>query len=628
MFPMKKQTIFTVFALILILSMILGACAPATEAPPTSAPATSTPLPPPPTYTPAPQATEMPAATNTEAAMEPTEAMAPTETMEPTAEMQGEVNAWGVTLPADAAPLDQQYVRYMSVEGTTLDFAVSVYKRPAATDILTTPLVRLNKNFEILPAAALSWEVSPDGTTWTFHLDPALTWSDGNPYTADDIVSTFQYQADPKHAWDFTWFWSDIVNWDDAVAGKVPLSDIGVKKVDDHTVQFMTTVPSPYFLSKALYVRPLSKVAFDKYGEYYDNDPQTSVSSSPWILEEWTKGKQLVFGPNTHYTGKLKPYLEKLIVVFAQDMSNEFSAYQNNEVDIASNFTPADIELISNDPELNAEYHPSFGDFRTYYLGFDEFDPPFNDLKVREAIAKVIDRDAIIQNVVKRQGIPAYSFLMPGFPDASADVLKNEDINKLDIPAAKQLLADAGYPDGQGFPALQLTLRNENALNQSVASAIASMITDNLGIQVEVKNEADAKVFMDALNAHTLQFYMVSYGFDYLDASNMLGIWVTGGRHAWSNPEFDQLVKDASSSVDMTKRSEEFKAAEKILVDDAGGIFIYHATPGNIYRPYLKGEELEPDKTGVAAAHWPTWEDIGMLMPTVYISKDVANYRK
>jgi ABC-type transport system substrate-binding protein len=593
---------------------VLAACAPAA---PTAAPApeaSSTPLPPPATYTPAPAATEPPAATAT---------AAPTNTPAP----QAVVNAWGVSLPEDAAPLDQQFVRYQSTDGTTLDFAVAVYHRPAATDILTTPMVRLNKNFEILPAAAESWEVTPDGKTWTFHMDPKLTWSDGSPYTADDVVFTFQYQADPKHAWDFAWFWTDIVGFDDAVAGKKPTTDIGVKAVDANTVQFITKDASPYFLSKALYIRPMSKVAFQKSGELYDSDPKTAVSSSPWIVTEWTKGTQLVFSPNTKYTGKLKPYLEKLVVTLVQDYSGEFRAYQNNEVDIAANFTPADIELISNDPELNKEYHPSFGDFRTYYLGFGK-DKPWNDLKVRQAIAKVIDRDAIIKNVVKRQGIAAYSFLMAGFPDASVDVLKNEDINKLDVAAAKKLLADAGYPDGKGFPAVELSLRNENDLNKAVAAAVAGMIKDNLNIDVQVKNIADQKTFMDTLNAHKMPFYLLSYGFDYLDASNMLGIWVSGGRHSWSNPEFDKLVKDASSSVDMKKRSDEFKAAEKILVDDAGGVFIYSVTPGNIYRPYLKGEELDPDKTGVAAAHWPTWEDIGMMMPTTYITKDVANFRK
>jgi len=598
---------------------VVAACTPAAPATPEPAAATSTPLPPPATYTPVP--TKAAEATK---APEPTKPPAPTNTAAPSAVK----NAWGVELPADAAPLKEQFVRYMSVDGSTLDFAVGVYKRPAATDILTTPLVRINKNFELLAAGATKWEVTPDGKTWTFHLDPNLKWSDGNPYTADDIVTTFRYQADPKHAWDFAWFWDDILNWNDVIAGKKPVEEIGVKAVDANTVQFMTSVSAPYFLSKALYVRPLSKIAFEKYGEYYDNDPKTCVSSSPWILEEWTKGKQLIFGPNKNYNGNLKPYLERLWVLLVNDYSGEFRAYQNNEVDIASNFTPADIELISKDPELNKEYHPSFGDFRTYYLGFNSMEKPFNDLKVKQAFAKVIDRDAIIANVVKRQGIAAYSFLMAGFPDASPETLKNEDINKLDVAAAKKLLADAGYPDGKGFPAIQLTLRNENDLNKAVASAVAAMIKDNLGIDVQVNNIADSKTFMDQLNSKKLSFYFLSYGYDYLDASNMLGIWKFGGRHAWKNDEFDKLVTEASASTDMAKRSQQFKDAEKILVTDAGGVFIYSATPGNIYRPYLKGVELEPDKTGVAAAHWPTWEDIGMLMPTTYISKEVANYRK
>ncbi len=600
---------------------ILAACAPAVTAAPQ---ATSSPMPAPPTYTP------MPAATDTPAMAMPTNTAAPSATAAATATSapQALVNAWGVTLPADAAPLDQQFLRYMSLDGTTMDFAVGVYKRPANTDILTTPMVRLNKNFEILAAGGLSWEVSQDGKTWTFHLDPALTWSDGSPYNADDVVSTFQYQADPKHAWDFAWFWGDIVNFNDAVAGKVPTSQIGVTKVDDHTVQFVTSASSPYFLSKALYIRPLSKVAFDKNGELYDSKPETSVSSSPWILQEWTHGKQVVFVPNTKYTGQLKPLMEKMTVVLADSMSGEFAAYQNNEVDLCMNFSPADIATINADAELNKEYHPSFGDFRTYYLGYDTKNKPFSDLKVRQAFAKVIDRNALITNVIKRQGIPAYSFLMPGFPDSTSDVLKNEDVNKLDVTAAQKLLSDAGYPGGKGFPALQLTLRNENDLNKAVAAAMAGMITDNLGIPVQVNNIADSNTFMTQLNAYKLQFYFLSYGFDYLDASNMLGIWLTGGRHTWSNPQFDTLVKDASSNVDQAKRDQEFKDAEKILVDDAGGIFIYHVTPGAIYRPYMKGSELEPDKTGVAAWHWPNTEDIGMLMPTLYVSSDVSNFRK
>jgi len=536
-------------------------------------------------------------------------------------------NAWGVTLPADAAPLNQQFVRLLSYEGTTADFAVAVYKRVgnSYSSIEGTPFFRIDKNFELVPTGVTSYEASKDGKTWTFHMDPALKWSDGNPVTADDVVFTFQYQADPRHAWDFAWFWSDLVNWDDAVAGKVPVSAIGVKKVNTYTVQFVTSVPSPYFLSKALYVRPLSKAAFQKYGEYYNNNPATAVSSSPYILKEWTKGKRMVYGPNTHYTGKLRPYLETIIIDFGENES-QFNAYLNNEIDMADQyaFTPANIATISNDSKLNKEYHPGYGDFRTYYLGFDTTTKPFNDLRVRKAVAKAIDRDAIIKNVVGRQGMAAYSFLMPGFPDANSAALREEDVNKYDVAAAQKLLADAGYPGGNGFPSLEMWLRKEPALNEAIGEAIGSMLKDNLGINVQVSNKADPKIFMETLNAHKLQFYFLSYGFDYLDPSNMLGIWVSGGRHAWLNPEFDRLMKDATSlSGNKAKRDQEFKDAEKILVDDVGGIFIYHVTPGNIYKPYMKGSELDPDKTGVATWHWPGLEDVGVLNSTIYVSNDV-----
>ncbi len=614
MLTQSKSKLWTIFTLLIMVSMVLTACGPA-DAP--AQPVVNTAMPILPTYTPvtigataAPAATAEPQAANT---------VAPSAV----------VNAFGVTLPADAAPLSQQFLRLQGPEGTTTDFANSVYKRPvsSASDLLSTPFVLINKNFEILPGGALSWEVSADGMTWTFHMDPKLTWSDGNPVTADDVVFTFQYQADPKHAWDFAWFWTDIVNWEQAIAGKVALTEIGVKKVDEFTVQFITTAPSPYFPSKALDIRPISKINFEKSGEYYNNTPATSVSSSPWVLTDWTKGKGMSFGPNKNYSGKLKPYIENIYYTFSET-SNEFRAYQNGEIDHTQWFSPADVDLISNDAQLSKEYHPGYGDFRTYYLGFNTFEKPFSDLKVRQAIAKAIDRDSIIQNIVKRQGNAAYSFLMPGFPGSNSEELKALDINKFDVAAAKALLAEAGYPDGKGFPSIELWTRNESDLNKAIAAAIGSMLKENLGINVEVSNK-ETKLFMDTLNAHKLPFYFLSYGFDYLDQSNMLGIWNSTGRHAWKNPEFDKMVSDATSMVgDTAKRDQMFKDAEKILVSDAGGVFIYHVTPGAIYKPYMKGSELDADQTGVAAWHWPFIESGCMLVYTLYVSNDVPASRK
>jgi ABC-type oligopeptide transport system substrate-binding subunit len=616
MFATKKRSSARLFGLLAVTGLCVAACAQAAVPPTATNLPVSTPLPPPATYTPV-VAGGATAAPTTAAATAPAA----------TAASGGQVNAFGVTLPADAASPDKQFLRLLGTEGTVINFSEGVYKRSSYGDLLATPLVQLDKNFKILPADALSWEGSADGTVWTYHLDPNLKWSDGNPVTADDYVFTFQYQADPKIAWDFTWFWAPIHAFSDAVAGKQPLANIGVKAVDDFTLQFTTDAAAPYFPAQALYARPLSHKAFLKSGDLYDNNPATAVSSSPWILTEWTKGKQAVFGPNLKYNGKDKPFLQQITEVFG-DATKDFVSYQANEVDMASSFTPADIQLISADPELSKEYHPSFGDFRTDYLSFDTYHAPFNDLKVRQAFAKAIDRTSIINNIVHKQGIAAYSFLMPGFPDSSSATLAKEDVNVYDPAAAQKLLSDAGFPAGKGFPSLTLDLRQESDLNKAVANAIAGMLKTNLGVDVQVSN-LDQKTFTDQLNAHKLQFYMVSYGFDYLDASNMLGVWLSTGRHAWKNDAYDQaVIKATSFTGDPAQRSQMFQAAEKILVDDVGGIFLIHRTPGNIYRPYVQGSELQPDATGIAAWHWPGIEDISRLPYTMYITNQVDQFRK
>jgi ABC-type transport system substrate-binding protein len=244
---------------------------------------------------------------------------------------------------------------------------------------------------------------------------------------------------------------------------------------------------------------------------------------------------------------------------------------------------------------------------------------------VRQAISHVIPRDDLIKQIIKpSQGVPAFSFLMPGFPAANSEGLKG--IQNYDTAAGKQLMADAGFPDGKGFPKLTLWLRNEAPVRQAVAQAIAASIKQNLGIDVEVSNK-ETKTFTDALNAKPtqIQFGMVSYGFDFLDPYNMLSVWLSGGRHNWNNVEFDNQVKKAAAFTgDPASRVKMFQDAEKLLVSDVGGVFIYHRTVGDLYRPYMKGSELEPDKNGFAALHWPGYAAMNALVGSLYLSKDVT----
>ena len=542
-------------------------------------------------------------------------------------------NVLGKEMPADAAPLDQQVYVYPSrneITFTTIDFYEQVYQRgDALTDLLSDSLTRLDKNFEIQTGAATEWSVDDTGLIWTFKLDPNLMWNDGTPVTANDWVATFQYGADPTHAWDFTWYFNGVIkNWEKAVAGEVPVTDIGVTAVDDHTIQFETQTPAPYLPAMLIYSTTLSKKALETTGPLYNSNVETSVSSGPFKLAEWTKNQRVVYEINPDYKGTNVPYIQKVIVPGYGD-GTVLAAYENNEIDFmpAGRISPADMQIIQTDPDLQTQYHPQNGDFRTWYFFFDSQQPPFNDLRVRQAFAHAYDREAIAANVVKQAGIPAYSYLMPGFPDSNSAGFKAT--YPYDIEKAKQLLADAGFPNGEGFPKQTLKLRTAAAIPLAVAQAYASTLNKELGIDVEVSN-MEFKTFMEELNAKPtgIQFGQISYGMDFLDPSNMLGVFLSNGRHNWNNAAFDTLVKEASSMTgDPAARTKMFQDAEKLLVEDVAGIWMHHETPGDLYKPYLKGAALEADKNGMAAMHWPGYSGFSTNLQDIYISNDVSNFR-
>lgn len=555
------------------------------------------------------------------------EAEAPAEEAEATdapaeeAAAGGNVTIYGEELPADARPYEEQVYRIAcsnTANQVTFDFSVSVYQRYCGSDLFQDQLVNLDKDFNVIPASAESWEVSEDGLTWTFHLKEGLQWSDGTPLTAHDYVATFQYEADPEHAWDFAWFYAGVLkNWNEIIAGELPVEELGVVAVDDLTLQITTEVPWPPLPAMMQFSFVLQKNALETHGPYYNSDPATSVSAGPFMLETFDPGNEIVLVANPHYKGFRQPRLNRVVITY-MNMATAFAAFQNDEVHQLGYewLTPADFELVLNDPVLSENYLRHYGDFRTDYLLFDTFNPPFDNLDVRKAFAHAVDRESIVTNVYgELKAMPAYAMLMPGFP-ASDTEGELQQYQVYDCELAQQHLADAGYPNGEGFPALEMWLRGEGPAMQAVYGAAAASISECLNIQIEVSNQ-DNKVYMDALNARPTQltFGAVSYGMDFLDPSNLLGIWLSSGRHSWLNEEFDRLVTEASSMVgDPEAREQMFKDAERILVEDVGGVFIAHRWQGDLFQPYVQGEGFrEPDSQGIAAWHWGNdwvWGDV------------------
>jgi ABC-type transport system substrate-binding protein len=524
---------------------------------------------------------------------------------------------------AEATPAAKQ-VLISPVDSSTakvLDFYVAVYARGGPADVYSEPLVRVDKQFQIQPAAAESWESSEDGLTWTFKIREGLTWSDGNPVTANDWVTTFQTDAAPETAWDFTWYFQGVLkNWTEAVSGDVAPDQIGVHLgANEYELVFETIAPAPYLPAMLLYSLPLSAAGLGANGLFYNTDPDTAISSGPYILSEWLPDQSATAIRNEAYTGTLPALPDELRVVLTSP-DNFFTMYQADEIDYMLSPPPAALTIMMNDEETAKEVFSGVGDFPTYYVFFDVTKEPWTDIRVRQAWSHAVDRDALATNVLGPSGVPAYSWLAPGFPANNTEGLK--DIQAYDPEKAKSLLAEAGFPDGDGFPKQTLMLRAPTPLEETAAAAIAAMISENLNIEVELVSQ-DSAGYTAALNAKPTQIELgfIRYGMDFFDPYNMLSVWLTGGRHSWSNADYDAAVHAAAEFLgDPEERLNMFKDAEKILVEDVPAVFVYHGKEVQFIKPWVAGDFIKPDDNGITAIHWPGFTTMSTVPSEMFIA--------
>lgn len=529
------------------------------------------------------------------------------------------VNRLGITLPDDALPLDQQVFRYPATEATYMTWDASVYDENEG-DVYgwADSCVRPNKDFDPQPNICESWSVSEDGLVWTFNLQQDKVWSDGTPLTANDFVFTFQRYARPDY--DFEWFYSmmGIKNWAQVVSGELPPEELGVKAVDDHTLTIETDYPVPYLIRimADAWVVPQHIVKDRLDDGTWALKPENYVSAGPFVLESYERGRRLIFVANEKYTGPYPPMVDKVIVEF-MDPQVRFAAYKNGELDaVGGGYTddlpPSAMAEIMANPDLQKELI-SWPNFITYYLFFDTWNPPFDNLQVRQAFSHAIDRDRIVNGPLQYQAVAAYSMNPPGFPGENVKGLK--DVQAFDPEKAKQLLADAGYPDGAGFPKLTLYTRQANPALTNAAEAIAAMLKANLNVDVEIQN-LDYGSYMDALRAQkrnqsgNFLFALVPYEFDFVDGSNMLSVWggcenpdtplaQMPGRHTWYNQEYNNLLCEAGQILgDEDRRNELYQQAERILIEDVALVPIYHGIFNALVKPYVKGPMFEPNSDG------------------------------
>ena len=534
------------------------------------------------------------------------------------------VTAQGRILPADAAPLEKQVLYEPVGEPRHLDIARDIYGAGAAINWGGEPLLRRDQNQNLVPAMAESWTAGKNAEYWDFVIRQNARWSDGVPITADDWVFTFRHLASPTldNAW--TWFYYDVRGVQAYKEGNGRAEDIGVEAVDDRTLRIWGeggAIPHLPALMAYQAAVPVPRHKAEQNPEHWADTAEGFVSSGPMRLLGWEHNQRLEWDANPFYNGAHKPGIQRLIQLIGAPSVGWFNSWLNREIDYIAILQPQDLAQVINDNELIQCLH-SFNNFQTQYLSFDCLRPPFDNLKLRQALSHAIEREPFCEKVMLGTRSPAFSMLPPDFPAYNPGLKSVQDFN---VEKARALLAEAGYPNGRDANGNQLVLEMFSNGRDVVLEYVKDQwerILD-IGINLQI---VEGAVWAARRAQHSMPLFRGEYEYDFLDPANMLTrLWRSSGemgspRHAWQNTKFDELVSLAGREIDEPKRINLYQQAERILVEEVGGLFLTHTVTHQIWNPYLTG--FEPDKKGSVVFRYL---DISRFQ--MYIRKDVDEWR-
>ncbi|MDP7742384.1 MAG: peptide ABC transporter substrate-binding protein [Lentisphaeria bacterium] len=446
------------------------------------------------------------------------------------------------------------------------------------------------KTLEPQPGAAESWTVSDDGTVYTFLLRSNGKWSNGDAVTAPDFVFSFERMLSPGLSAEYAEMLFVMKNAAAFHEGRVTdFSQVGVRAVNDHTLEITLNAGTPYFLSMLNHYSwyPVHPPTILKHGKMDERHtpwtrPGNYVGNGVFVLDTWEVNKEIVVKKNPlHWDAKIVR-LEAIHFRAIEKALTEERAFRAGDLHVTSTVPLDKIEKYQqNSPEL-LMVSPYIG---TYYYLFNVEQPPLDDGRVRKALSMSIDRAAICTHVLKAGQLPAYHFVPPDTGGYTSQARVTYD-----IAAAKKLLAAAGYPDGKGFPGFEL-LYNTNESHRKIAEVIQQMWQKNLNINVVLKNQ-EWKVYLDSTQQGDFQVARAGWIGDYVDPNTFLDLWITGGgnnRTRWSNGDYDNFIASAASTSDAAVRFEAFQKAETILLDELPIMPIYLYVSLSLIQPGVRG---------------------------------------
>ncbi len=441
-------------------------------------------------------------------------------------------------------------------------------------------LTRNGAGEKAVPGVAENWTASKDGLVYTFNLRKNAKWSNGDPVTAGDFEYAWKRALNPETASEYAYQLYYIKNGEAYNTKKITdPNQLGIKVINNYKLEVTLEAPCPYFLQICYFstLMPLHKKTVEN-NEKWATTPQTYISNGPFKLINWVHRERLIFEPNPNYWNRKNIKLTKLTFTMLEDQSTALTMWETNKLDIDEE--PPAPELPRLIKEKKIKYLPELA---TYFYRFNVTKAPFNDVRVRKALALAIDRKTLVTYVTKGGQKPATALVPYGIGDANPSKdfrqVGGAFIKDADIKEAKKLLAAAGFPNGKGFPTVEL-LYNTNQNHKMIAEAIQEMWKKNLGINVTLVNQ-EWKVYLDTQDNLSFQICRAGWSGDYVDPMTFMDMFVTKGGNndtGWSNKKYDALIDQAKNTGDPKVRMQAMHDAEKILMAEMPIAPIYFYT--------------------------------------------------
>lgn len=455
-------------------------------------------------------------------------------------------------------------------------------------------------NATLAPGMAESWDVSEDGTVYTFHLREDALWSDGEPVTAYDFEYAWKRVVDPETAADYSYMLDCVKNGPEIIYddnGTMSPDDLAAVALDEKTFEVTLHTAIPYFIEIAAFPAtfPVRQDIIEEYGDQWTFDPATYIGNGPYMMSEWVHNSyiMMVKNPNYYDYDKLGP--DSIKFALMDDNNAILAAFNSGELDFAENPPVDEIPALLESGQLKvADY------IGTYFVCFQTQKEPFDDPRVREAFSLVIDRNYIVNQISRAGETPAGGYVPNGIYDAEGpgsdfrevggDYYSMDDADyAAKCDRARELLAEAGYPNGEGFPIVEY-LYNTADNHRAIGEALQNMWQTELGVQVTLTNQ-DWAVFIDTRKNGDFTFARHGWIADYNDPITFLDMWITtsGNNDAqYNNSEYDALIAKAKATVDVTERMSIMHEAEDMLMAEHVVAPIYFYT-----QPYMVADDLQ-----------------------------------